>query len=208
MLLKDKLMLESLTRKYGKNNIINEISQETISNAASKARKLNRRSQAKYFSDEYKRREDLIRQNIENSNIKLSNSSFEEIYNSNYTHVKVFIDKTYPVVIIYKQDEGSLYEDEIIELLFNEEANFLKSDKYKKEYINNFISETNLEFSGNFDYVYTISGEQLKYKNLFVDETIFFEKPAARMWANTVKQINKKIGSNYSEDWHDYYDYE
>jgi hypothetical protein len=39
MLLKDKLMLETLTRKYGKNNIINEISQETISNAASKARK-------------------------------------------------------------------------------------------------------------------------------------------------------------------------
>lgn len=44
MLLKDKLMLETLTRKYGKNNFINEISQETISNAASKARKLNRRS--------------------------------------------------------------------------------------------------------------------------------------------------------------------
>lgn len=204
MLIKDKLILESLTRKYGKNNIINEISQETISNAASKARKLNRRSQAKYFSNEYQRREELIKQNIENSNIKLSNSSFEEIYNSNYTHVKVFIDKTYPVVIIYKQD----YENEIIELLFNEEANFLKSNKYKKEYINNFITETNLEFSGNFDYVYTITGGQLKYKNLFIDDCIFFEKSDARKWANTVKQINKKINSNYSEDWHDYYDYE
>lgn len=208
MLRKDKALLESLTKKYGRNNIINEISQETISNSATKARKLNRHSQAKYFSNEYQRREELIKQNIENSNIKLSNSSFEEIYNSNFTHVKVFIDKNYPVVIIYKQDEGPLYEDEFIEILFNEEANFLKSNKYKKEYINNFISETNLKFSGNFDYVYTTTGEQLKYKNLFVDDCIFFEKSDARKWANTVKQINKRIDSNYSEDWHDYYDYE
>lgn len=208
MLIKDKLILESLTRKYGKNNIINEISQETILAAGNKARQLGRKSQSKYFFDEYQRREELLKQNIENSNIKLSNSSFEEIYNSNFTHVKVFIDKTYPVVIIYKQDEGPSYEDEVIEILFNEEANFLKSNKYKKEYINNFITETKLKFSGNFDYVYTVTGAQLKYKNLFIDDCVFFEKSDARKWANAVKQINKRIDSNYSEDWHDYYDYE
>jgi hypothetical protein len=51
MLIKDKFLLESLTKKYGKRNILNEISNDTIKSAASKAIEKGKYKQAKYFVD-------------------------------------------------------------------------------------------------------------------------------------------------------------
>ena len=49
MILKDKALLENLTRKYGKKMIMNEISSAVLTRAAEKATKFNRKHQAEAF---------------------------------------------------------------------------------------------------------------------------------------------------------------
>lgn len=49
MILKDKALLENLTRKYGKKMIMNEISSAVLTRAAEKAARFNRKHQAETF---------------------------------------------------------------------------------------------------------------------------------------------------------------
>lgn len=56
MLRKDKALLESLTKKYGENYILNEISMGLLGRAKDKAKSLGRKKQTSYFANEYKER--------------------------------------------------------------------------------------------------------------------------------------------------------
>lgn len=64
MILKDKALLENLTRKYGKKMIMNEISSAVLTRAAERATKFNRKHQAETFrrgATEAKHREDKLK---------------------------------------------------------------------------------------------------------------------------------------------------
>lgn len=56
MLRKDKALLESLTKKYGKNYILNEISYELATKARDKVEKDGRTYQKMFFQEEVDKR--------------------------------------------------------------------------------------------------------------------------------------------------------
>ena len=133
MLRKDKALLESLTRKYGKGYILNEISKNTIKSAASKAIEKGKFKQAKYFVDN-------IVDNYENINLSFSEPLYK--YGQEWFANFGFVFNKNKFIGLYVSCRKAFYlvlPNEYIDILIDEERDeeegypTLKDKKLTKE---------------------------------------------------------------------------
>ena len=168
MIRKDKALLESLTRKYGKGYILNEISNNTIKSAASKAIEKGKYKQAKYFVDN-------IVDNYENINLSFS----EPLYKYNRVNLGFVYNKNKFIGLYEKDSKSSSYfglalADDYVDILLDKERakeegyHTLKDEKLTKEIKDAFNLSGEL-WLFNFKSFDTLSTEQ---KVFWDDETI------------------------------------
>lgn len=192
MLRKDKALLESLTKKYGKKTILNEISSETIGKAMVKANKLGRYKQGEYFSNGLVRKEEKMVEDI------LDNLSLELIW-SNFDGdcvVSYYFDKKYPILYTYEKDEN---EDVGVRILTTPEFNFLK--KYKDEILTAFYQTTKQPIDSETYFNITLTNDENSDWYFY---EFAFDKKGAREWANMLKKVNNRLNMNLDTDWHNY----
>ena len=185
MLVKDKALLESLTRKYGKNYILNEISRETIISARDKADKLGRLNQRDYFANGLARKEEKMAKDI------IDNLSLELMWDDGCN--QFYFDKKYPIIVGYI-DNIYFYVDILEDYDFLEKFESIIIEKVAK-----ILNHTIIEDCG-----VNIIRKNQHFDNYF--ESILFTKSEAREWAKFMKDINKKLGFEYivNIDWHNY----
>jgi hypothetical protein len=195
MLRKDKALLENLTRKYGKNYILNEISSETIKNAMVKADNLGRRKQRDYFANGLVRKEEKMVEDI------LDNLSLELIYDSfdGEEGFCYYIDKKYPILYSYEK----FYEDGEcgLRILTTPEFKFLK--KYREAILTAFYQTTKMPIDSDTHFGITLTTDE--NSDWFFYE-LYFDKKGAREWANMLKKVNNRLNMNLDTDWHKYCD--
>jgi hypothetical protein len=193
MLRKDKALLERLTRKYGRNYILNEISYELAKRARDKAEKDGRTYQKMYFKEEVDKREKRELDNI------LSNLSLELFFD--YYGYGFYVDKNYPIAV------GVNGEDQIMISVGEEIYPFFKDDT---DYLANYICDTlNIDINdiGYIDVdrvAKNINDGDVIYWGLCCDVT----KKMARDFANFGKAVNERFGIYWlEEDWHQIYNH-
>ena len=196
MLRRDKALLESLTKKYGKNYILNEISRETIISARDKADKLGRRRQREYFSNGLARKEEkMVKDIIDNLSLELIWSDFDGVGGLSY-----YIDKKYPILYSYENRTYVDGDGDIgLRILTTPEFDFLNN--YKDEILTAFYQTTKLPNNSKSYFDITLTNDE--NSDWFFFEFVF-DKKGAREWANMFKIVNNRLNMNLDTDWHNY----
>ena len=198
MLRKDKMALESLSKKYGKNTLLNEVSYELNKRALNKAKESGRWEQARTFAEYYN---DKLLKDI-------NNLKFEVIYSDkekgNEEYLVVYIcNGNLPMVLCnYFYKDGPTNNNHLGIVLpdvrdfdFNEKELQLLKNVFNKETKNN------------------ITLEDIYFADVsFIEDillcSIVKDKKEARQLANVAKKINKVLKvDHFYTDWHDYYWY-
>ena len=188
MLRKDKALLESLTKKYGKNYILNEISYELATKARDKAEKDGRTYQKMFFQEEVDKRKKRELDKI------LNNLSLELLFDD--FGYEFYVDKNYPIVIGWNGDDQ-------INISVGEEIYpfFKDNDDYLLSYIcDTFNIDINyIEYIGVDRVAKDINKGDVIYWGIGCDVT----KKMARDYANFGKAVNERFGIKWlEEDWH------
>lgn len=192
MLRKDKALLESLTKRYGKNNVLNELENKTITNAFRKAKKQSRWAQAKTFADEIYNR---IEKNIDNIELE---PIFRGVDLKEYV-VKIFInkDEKNPIAFLYLKNPKGVESVNVVAKDAPEE------DDLKHYYLKNILKKFNQLTNNNIQYnnikKITISGLWI-----FAD-FCFDNKKTAREFTNAINILNGLFDVDMSVNWHDYH---
>ena len=183
MLRKDKALLESLTKKYGKNYILNEISRETIGRARDEAERLGRKIQTKYFTQGYEER--LNKETLSNIDMILNilkKNRFElkevpELKNSNigYIYCKGKIIGLYYFVNWKK-----------CHLTFANESIFNSINKDILTFVNDYY----IDGVGDYD------EEKERYIDLVIDlMTYYNDKECLNMYIEDITKGKKELSS-------------
>lgn len=192
MLKKDKALLESLTKRYGKNNVLNELENKTITNAFIKAKYRNRWQQAKTFGDEISNR---IEKNIDNLELEpiFRGVDWEDIV------VKIFInkDEKNPIAFLYLNNIKG------VETVNVAAKDVPREDDLKHYYLKNILKKFNQLTNNNIQYN-NIGYIPVSSIWQFADFE-FYDKKTAREFTNAINILNNLFGTGVSVDWHDYY---
>lgn len=194
MLRKDKALLESLTKRYGKNNVLNELEHRTVSNAFRKAKKQSRWGQAKTFGDELYGRLNKVVDNLTFVPQFRGINSVDEV-------IKIFTneDKNYPMAFLHYDTPG-------VESLLVITSDKYESDidkKFLREVLNKFNKATynNIQYDTEESYLCHVPAEEIEE---MIGLYLFDDKKEAREYARTMSLLNNLFGVNMSTDWHDY----
>jgi hypothetical protein len=206
MLRKDKALLERLTKKYGRNYILNEISNELITKARDKASKTGRRYQQMFFQEEFDRRERLQRTKNEERKKReldkvLSNLSLELLFD--HLGYEFYVDKNYPIAVGWNGDD---------QIMISVGERIYPSFENEDNYIASRICET---LNIDIDNIENIDVDRIG-KNIEVNDAIYWSlgdpykvtKQVARDYANFGKVLNERFGIKWlEENWHYIYNY-
>lgn len=194
MLRKDKLILETLTKRYGKNNVLNELEHKTISNAFRKAREESRWQQARVFSDELHNRLEKIGDNLKLEPI-FRGVDYQDVV------VKIFInkDKNYPIAFVYNDSPGVESVGVITSKSYEDDLN----EYYLKNILNKFnqLTNNNIQYNTEESYLYHIPQED-------IEEMVyhsFEDKKTAREFTYATNILNDYFNSQLDKDWHNYH---
>ena len=196
MLRKDRLILETLSKKYGKEDMLNELNHKTISNAFTKAKKQGRWQQAKVFGDEIYGR----------LNKQLDNLKFEPIFRGvddcDCIH-KIFIsrDSEYPIAFFNIECGGT----EQVNVLLHSSYERDVDEKYLRTVLDKFNAATTntIKYDEDDSYLCPIpNGEEED----FICGYHFEDKKTAREFAKAMEIINEYFNIALPTDWHEYYD--
>lgn len=192
MLRKDKALLESLTKRYGKNNVLNELEDKTITNAFRKAKYRGRWQQAKTFGDEIYNR---VEKNIDNLELE---PIFRGVDWEEYV-VKIFInkDEKNPIAFLYLKNVTGV---EIVNVV----AKYVPTEDDLKHYYLKYIlkkfnqlTNNNIQYD-NIDYI--------PISNIWkISDFSFDDKKTAREFTNAINILNGLFDVDMSVNWHDYH---
>ena len=195
MLRKDRLILETLSKKYGKEDMLNELNHKTISNAFIKAKKQGRWQQAKVFGDEIYGR----------LNKQLDNLKFEPIFRGvdiyDCIH-KIFIsrDSKYPIAFFNIECVGT----EQVNVLLHPSYERDVDEKYLRTVLDKFNAATTntIKYDEDDSFLCQIpNGEEED----FICGYTFEDKKTARGFAKAMEIINEYFNIDLPTDWHEYY---
>lgn len=195
MLRKDRLILETLSKRYSKEDMLNELNHKTISNAFTKARQQNRWQQAKVFGDEIYSR----------LNKQLDNLKFEPIFRGVDNHDcihKIFIsrDSKYPIAFFNIECAGT----EQVNVLLHSSYERDVDEKYLRTALDKFNAATTntIKYDEEDSYLCQIpNGEEED----FICGYHFEDKKTAREFAKAMEIINEYFNIALPTDWHEYY---
>lgn len=193
---KDKSLLESLTKRYGKNNVLNELEHKTLSNAFTKAKRQGRWAQAKVFGDEIYGR----------LNKQLDNLKFEPIFRGvdiNDCIHKIFIsrDSRYPIAFFNIECVGTEQVNVLLHPSYEKDVD----EKYLRTVLDKFNAATTntIKYDEDDSYLCQIpNGEEED----FICGYYFEDKKTAREFAKAMEIINEYFNIDLPTDWHKYYD--
>lgn len=191
---KDKSLLESLTKRYGKDNVLNELEHKTISNAFKKAREESRWQQARVFSDELHNRLEKIGDNLKLEPI------FRGVDDKDVV-VKIFINKdiNYPIAFVYNDSPGI----ESVGVITSESYEDDLNEYYLKNILKKFnqLTNNNIQYNTEESYLYHIPQydiEEMVYHS-------FEDKKTAREFTYATNILNDYFNSQLDKDWHNYH---
>lgn len=206
----DKVLLEGLINKYGKNFILNEISFNLLDRAEKSAIQNKDYKRAATFRNEY------MRKSAERYNIKHNNRNAKNIINNlsfnclwkfgklNNMFRAIFIDETYPIAINYISEAGgaSVY----IQILTT--PDFVDIINHEDEIIYKLCKSFNLPED---DYPQPISfTDKPGDVDTFAGVDFLFpedKKYVAKRYVNALNVINNKLGTNYNMKWEEFVDW-
>jgi hypothetical protein len=199
MLRKDKVLLESLTKKYGKRNILNEISKELLIRARDKSKELKRYYQYRLFnnalgeiSPKYK------------DNLYLEEFASEEgnAYYIVYKNGEICAVIEYGDCVCEEDYEFNFISEWLNIVIVGNQVNFnFVLDFFNKKTNNNFTTKF-IEPKKENDVVSTAYACSLQ--DLSIGDCLFTNRSDARKHVKMIEIINNHLDTNYSEDWHNY----
>ena len=194
MLRKDKALLENLTRKYGKSNVLNELEHRTVSNAFRKAKKQSRWGQAKTFGDEVYGRLNKVVDNLTFVPQFRGINSVDEV-------IKIFTneDENYPMAFLHYDTPGV----ESLLVITSDKYERDIDEKFLREVLNKFNKATsnNILYDDPESYLCHVPTEDIEE---MIGLYLFDDKKEAREYARTMSLLNNLFGVNMSTDWHNY----
>ena len=195
MLKKDRLILETLSKRYSKKDMLNELNHKTISNAFTKAKNQSRWQQAKVFGDEI-----YGRLNKQLDNLKLE-PIFRGVDMYDCIH-KIFIsrDSKYPIAFFNIECAGT----EQVNVLLHSSYERDVDEKYLRTVLDKFNAATTntIKYDEDDSYLCQIpNGEEED----FICGYYFEDKKTAREFAKAMEIINEYFNIDLPTDWHKYY---
>lgn len=195
MLRKDRLILETLSKRYSKEDMLNELNHKTLSNAFTKAKKQGRWQQAKVFGDEIYGR----------LNKQLDNLKFEPIFrgvDKNDCIHKIFIsrDSNYPIAFFYIESVGTDQVNVLLHPSYERDVD----EKYLRTVLDKFNAATTytIKYDEEDSFLCQIpNGEEED----FICGYYFEDKKTAREFAKAMEIINEYFNIALPTDWHEYY---
>lgn len=193
---KGKNIRESLSKRYGKEDMLNELNHKTISNAFGKAKKQGRWAQAKIFGDELYGKLNKVIDNLTFVPAFRGVNSADEV-------IKIFTneDKNYPMAFLHYDTPG-------VESLFVITSSKYENDideKFLREVLNKFnkVTSNNIQYNDDESYLCHVPTDDIEE---MIGIYLFEDKKLAREYAKTMSLLNNLFNVNMSTDWHDYFE--